>query len=122
MFKFPATRRVLFHHLVNVLLIEFKLSAGLAKHLAASPGRAYTGRMVDKTYLVCLKPPSLALQHVDASRFEIHGEHLVFVDLEGKLAALFLMELVSHLVCLCGGHGSLEVKCCGCSMGCRYHH
>jgi hypothetical protein len=58
------------------------------------PGRAYTGRMVDKTYLVCLKPPSLALQHVDASRFEIHGEHLVFVDSEGKLAALFLMELV----------------------------
>jgi hypothetical protein len=50
--------------------------------------------MVDKTYLVCLKPPSLALQHVDASRFEIHGEHLVFVDSEGKLAALFLMELV----------------------------
>jgi hypothetical protein len=44
------------------------------------PGRAYTGRMVDKTYLVCFKPPSLALQHVDASRFEIHGEHLVFVD------------------------------------------
>jgi hypothetical protein len=41
MVKFPATRRVLFHHLFNVLLIEFKLSAGLAKHLAASlaPGR-----------------------------------------------------------------------------------
>ena len=56
--------------------------------------RAYTGRMVDKTYLVCLKPPSLALQHVDAARFEIHGEHLVFVDSDGKLAALFLMELV----------------------------
>jgi hypothetical protein len=36
MVKFPATRRVLFHQLVNVLLIVFKLSAGLAKHLAAS--------------------------------------------------------------------------------------
>jgi hypothetical protein len=35
MVKFPVTRRVLFHHLVNVFLIEFKLSAGLAKHLAA---------------------------------------------------------------------------------------
>jgi hypothetical protein len=36
MVKFPATRRVLFHHLVNVLLIEFKFAAGLAKHLVAS--------------------------------------------------------------------------------------
>jgi hypothetical protein len=34
MVKFPATRRVLFHQLVNELLIVFKLSAGLAKHLA----------------------------------------------------------------------------------------
>jgi hypothetical protein len=34
MVKFPATGRVLFHHFVNVLLIVFKLSAGLAKHLA----------------------------------------------------------------------------------------
>lgn len=54
----------------------------------------YTDRMADKTYLVCLKPPSLALQHVAASRFEIRGEHLVFVDSKGGLAALFLMELV----------------------------
>jgi hypothetical protein len=50
--------------------------------------------MADKTYLVRLKPPGLAVQHVTASRFEIHGEHLVFVNSEGKLAALFLMELV----------------------------
>jgi hypothetical protein len=50
--------------------------------------------MADKTYLVRLKRPSLAFQHVAASRFEIHFEHLVFVDSEGKLAALFLMEIV----------------------------
>jgi hypothetical protein len=50
--------------------------------------------MADKTYLVRLKPPSEALQLVAASKFEMHGEHLVFVDTEGKLAALFLMELV----------------------------
>jgi hypothetical protein len=96
MVKFPATRRVLFHHLVNVLLIEFKLSAGLAKHLAASlapgPGIHWPHGRQD---LPCVpQTPGLALQHVDASRFEIHGEHLVFVDSEGKLAALFLMELV----------------------------
>ena len=50
--------------------------------------------MTEKTYLVRLKAPSLALQQVTASRFEIHGEHLVFVDSQGNLAALFLMELV----------------------------
>jgi hypothetical protein len=50
--------------------------------------------MADKTYLVRLKHPSEVLQRVAASRFEINGEHLVFVDSEGKLAALFLMELV----------------------------
>jgi hypothetical protein len=36
MVKFPATRRVPFHQLVNVLLIVFKLSASLAKHLLCS--------------------------------------------------------------------------------------
>ena len=50
--------------------------------------------MGDKTYLVRLKPPSLAIQHVTASSFQIRGEHLLFVDSEGRLAALFLMELV----------------------------
>jgi hypothetical protein len=50
--------------------------------------------MVNKTYLVCLNPPSEAVQHVTASRFEIHHGHLLFVDSEGSLAALFLMELV----------------------------
>jgi hypothetical protein len=50
--------------------------------------------MADKTYLVRLKPRSLALQHITALRFEIHDEHLMFVGSEGNLAALFLMELV----------------------------
>jgi hypothetical protein len=45
-------------------------------------------------YLVRIKPPSGALQHVTAVRAEIHGEHLVFLNSEGKLAALFLMEIV----------------------------
>jgi hypothetical protein len=47
--------------------------------------------MADKTYLGRLKPPSLAVQHVTALRFEIHAGHL---DSEGRLAALFLMELL----------------------------
>jgi hypothetical protein len=50
--------------------------------------------MAEQTYLVRLKPPSFALQQVTASRFEIQGEHLVFVDSRGKLAALFLAESV----------------------------
>jgi hypothetical protein len=43
---------------------------------------------------VRINPPSGALQHVTAVRAEIHGEHLVFLNSEGKLAALFLMEIV----------------------------
>jgi hypothetical protein len=50
--------------------------------------------MDEKTYLVCLKPPSLALQQVVAAKAEIYGEHLVFVHSNGTLAAVFLMELV----------------------------
>ena len=49
--------------------------------------------MAEKTYLVRLKPP-LSIQHVPASRFEIQGEHVVFVDANGNLKAVFLMELV----------------------------
>jgi hypothetical protein len=49
--------------------------------------------MAEKTYLVRLKPP-LSIQHVTASRFEIQGEHAVFVDANGNLKAVFLMELV----------------------------
>jgi hypothetical protein len=50
--------------------------------------------MIDQTYLVALKPPSHAVQQVIAASLEIHGEHLVFLNAEGKLAALFLMEIV----------------------------
>ena len=49
-------------------------------------------RMPNKTYLVKLR--SNAIQHVRASAFEIQGEHLAFVSAEGKLAALFLFEIV----------------------------
>jgi hypothetical protein len=48
----------------------------------------------NKTFLVMLKPPSSALQHVVASTFEIRDEHLIFCDSEGKLAAMFLLEIV----------------------------
>jgi hypothetical protein len=51
--------------------------------------------MASKTYIVKLKPPSLILSHtVIASTVEIHDEHLIFCDSEGRLAALFLLEVV----------------------------
>ena len=50
--------------------------------------------MVEQTYLVALKPPSQSVQHVIAATVEVHGKHLVFLNAESKLAALFLMEIV----------------------------
>jgi hypothetical protein len=50
--------------------------------------------MTDKTYLVRLKPRELGLHVVLAASAEIHGEHIVLLNSEGKLAALFLLEIV----------------------------
>jgi hypothetical protein len=50
--------------------------------------------MVDQTYLVTLGPSSRALQGVFAATAEVRGNHLVFVDAKGSVAALFLLELV----------------------------
>jgi hypothetical protein len=50
--------------------------------------------MADKTHLLRLTPPTLGIQHVLASSVEIHGEHLVLLNSEGKLAALFLTQVV----------------------------
>jgi hypothetical protein len=50
--------------------------------------------MGDKTYLVRLKRPDMAIQQVVAVGAQIQGEHLVFVNSSGKLAGLFLLDLV----------------------------
>jgi hypothetical protein len=51
--------------------------------------------MASKTYVVKFKPSALGDTHtVIGSTVEIHHEHLVFCDSEGKLAALFLVEIV----------------------------
>jgi hypothetical protein len=52
------------------------------------------GVKLDQTYVVTLKPPSRATQQVFAATPEVRGNHLVFVDAKGNLAALFLLELV----------------------------
>jgi hypothetical protein len=53
--------------------------------------------MRDKTFLVRVKVPSGAFQHVRATIAELNGEHLLLLDSEGKLAALFLMKIVERL-------------------------
>jgi hypothetical protein len=63
--------------------------------------------MAEQTYLVEFKPPSQAIQQVIAVTAEIHGDHLVFLNSEGKLAALFLMEMVESWTLL---HATISGK------------
>jgi hypothetical protein len=46
------------------------------------------------TYRVRFKAPDLRADLVVAASVQIQGEHLVFLDSDGKLVALFLLELV----------------------------
>ena len=50
--------------------------------------------MSDKLYLIRFKGSELSFHAVIAARAEIHGEHLVFLRSDGKLAALFLLEII----------------------------
>lgn len=50
--------------------------------------------MADVTFLVRFKSRELQPQLVSASRVEIQGDHLVFVERDGELIALFLMDAV----------------------------
>ena len=52
--------------------------------------------MPDKLYLVRFKGSDVSIHVVIAARVEIHEEHLVFLRSDGKLAALFLLEIVAH--------------------------
>jgi hypothetical protein len=48
--------------------------------------------MVDHVYRVRLTTQTV--HHVIASTVELHGDHLVFVNSQGQLTALFLKDLV----------------------------
>jgi hypothetical protein len=50
--------------------------------------------MADVTFVVRFKSRDLQPQLVSASRVEMQGDHVVFLDSHGKLIALFLMEAV----------------------------
>jgi hypothetical protein len=50
--------------------------------------------MIFKTYLVCCKTPEISTQSVVAASCDVYGEHLVFLNSKGELAAVFLLEIV----------------------------
>jgi hypothetical protein len=50
--------------------------------------------MRDKTYLVRVKGSDVGPHIVIAASAEIHGEHLVYLRLDGRLVALFMLEMV----------------------------
>jgi hypothetical protein len=52
--------------------------------------------MTDKLYLIRFKESELSFHAVIAARAEIHGEHLVFLRSDCKLAALFLLEIIEN--------------------------
>ncbi len=61
--------------------------------------------MTEKTYVVRFKDPQLGIQPVIAASAEIHGEHIALLNSKGKLAALFLTEVIeswSELPCALG--------------------
>ena len=49
-----------------------------------------------KMYVVFFTEPALGFQIVIAGSHRIEGEHLIFLTEDGKLAALFLLEIVER--------------------------
>jgi hypothetical protein len=52
--------------------------------------------VADKTWMVCFRGPQLESQLVVAASAKMFGDHLVFLDEDGKLRALFLLEVVER--------------------------
>jgi hypothetical protein len=50
--------------------------------------------MTEKIYVIRFKDPQLGIQPVIAESAEIHGEHIALLNSKGKLAALFLTEVI----------------------------
>jgi hypothetical protein len=60
--------------------------------------------MVDHSYRVRLKTQTV--QHVIASTVQLYGDHLVFMNSNGQLTALFLKDLVQSWNMLPNVHGT----------------
>lgn len=50
--------------------------------------------MADRRFFIRFKSTQSDIQRVIAERAEVHGEHLVFINSEGEMAAMFLLEIV----------------------------
>jgi hypothetical protein len=55
-------------------------------------GRAVS--VQERRYLVQLRAPGRSLFIFEAARFEIHGDHLTFLNSKGELLFLFLLESI----------------------------
>jgi hypothetical protein len=62
-----------------------------------NPGTANRWNMTEKAYVVRFKRSELSTLSVTATSAEIQGDHVVLLNSKGKLAALFLMDLVESL-------------------------
>jgi hypothetical protein len=49
-----------------------------------------------KMYIVFFLEPGLGFEVVIAGSYRVEGEHLVFLTEDGRLAALFLLEMVKR--------------------------
>jgi hypothetical protein len=52
-----------------------------------------------KMYVVFFTEAALGSRIVIAESYRIEGEHLIFLAQDGRLAALFLLEIVEHWSC-----------------------
>jgi hypothetical protein len=50
--------------------------------------------MPDKTYILRFKPPEPSMRAIVAATAGIYGDHLILLNSEGLLAALFVSETV----------------------------
>jgi hypothetical protein len=50
--------------------------------------------MADRTFLIRFRSPELSTQHVIAYVAQVQGDHLVLFNAQGKLAALFSLDIV----------------------------
>jgi len=65
--------------------------------------------MVNKHFLIVFHRSHLPPQPVLAARIEAHGDHLVLLDCEGRLAALFLLENVESWHEIEADLGAIEI-------------
>jgi hypothetical protein len=52
--------------------------------------------MADRRFFIRFKSTQSEIQLVIAERAEVHGEHLVFINSAGEMAAMFLLEVVEN--------------------------